>query len=432
MRYDDIDKSLARSLRRQIAVALLSSVALIAGFGGVAAYSEINGAVVGSGKFVSHGHTKQVQHPDGGIVGEIFVSEDQKVDAGQLLFTLDGTRVRASLGVVETQLRQMLVQQARLVAELTGEDLVLPEDAAGPDAEALLAAQVELMTARSATREVRKTQLREQIAHYTQRESIVATQRSSLQENIDLLEAQIADYTELHQKGLLVDSTLSQVQRERATLAGELASLDAQDFDIEQAVTMAELQIAQIDEEFAEAVLTELDLKNAEIARLREERVAALDRLARLDIRSPITGYLHELSVHTLGGIIGPGETLVSVIPADDQLVIEARLSPMDIDQIFVDQGARIRLSSLDQRVTPELFASVTDVSADLSVDPATGASYYLMRLQLPAAELDKIAGQTLRPGMPAEVFIETGSRTVLSYLVKPIADQIRHAMIEN
>jgi HlyD family secretion protein len=373
-----------------------------------------------------------VQHPDGGIVGKIFVREDEKVTAGQLLFTLDGTRVRASLGVVESQLRQMLVQQARLVAELTGEPLALPEEAAGPDAETLLAAQLELMSARGATRDVRQTQLREQIAHYTLREQSIETQRTSLLENIALLEEQITDFTALHEKGLLIDSTLSQVQRERATLAGELASLEAQNFDVQQAKTMAELQIAQIDEEFAEAVLTELDLKNAEIMRLREERVAALDRLARLDIRSPITGYLHELGVHTLGGIIGPGETLVSVIPADDQLVIEARLSPMDIDQVFVEQGARIRLSSLDQRVTPELFATVTDVSADLSVDPATGASFYLMRLALSADEIQKIAGQTLRPGMPAEVFIETGSRTVLSYLVKPIADQIRHAMIEN
>jgi HlyD family type I secretion membrane fusion protein len=432
MRYEDIDKSLARSLRRQIAVALLSSVALIAGFGGVAAYSEINGAVVGSGKFVSHGHAKLVQHPDGGIVSEIFVSEDERVSAGQLLFSLDDTRVRASLGVVEAQLRQTLVQRARLMAEMTSEPLEVPDDAAGPDVDALLASQLELMAARSATRDVRKTQLREQIAHFGLRETALATQRTSLEENVGLLEEQIAAFAELHEKGLLVDSTLSQVQRERATLAGELASLDAQDYEIQQAMTLAELQIAQIDEEFAESVLTELDLKNAEIARLREERIAALDRLSRTEIRSPINGYLHELSVHTMGGIISPGETLVSVIPTDDELVIEARLSPMDIDQVFVDQGARIRLSSLDQRVTPELFATVSDVSADLSVDQATGASYYLMRLQLPSTEIDRIEGQILRPGMPAEVFIETEARTVLSYLVKPIADQIRHAMIEN
>jgi HlyD family type I secretion membrane fusion protein len=187
----------------------------------------------------------------------------------------------------------------------------------------------------------------------------------------------------------------------------------------------------QVDEEFDQAILTELDEKRGEIARLQEERITAIDRLRRLDVRAPLTGFLHQLNVSTIGGIIQAGETLVSVIPMDDDLIVEAKLSPGDVDQVTAGQVARIRLTGLSQRVTPELSAGVIDVAPDLTMDEQSGQSFYTARLRISEEELAKVGADKLRPGMPVEVFFETTRRTILSYLVKPVSDQLHHAMRE-
>lgn len=435
MQYDALDQLISRSIRRQIVLSLSIAAIFMGGFAAAANWAEIHGAVMSSGKIIVLGRAKQVEHPDGGLIADIVVSEGDKVEAGQLLFRLDGTVAQANLGIIENQLLQLLAQESRLLAEQANRaDIEVPGDFTSVSAERrllLIEAQKELRAARAATRVSQKAQLARQISQLEEQISALKAQRQAVDDNIALVDDQLGRYTSLNDRGLIMHSQLISVQRERASLGGSQAALTAEIIETQQAMAQAELKLAQIDETFYESVLTELDLKRAEIAKLAEERVAAQDKIRRLDIRAPMTGSLHELNIHTIGSVAAAGETLVSIIPDDDELIVEAKLSPADIDQVHRGQNARIRLSSLSQRVTPELLASVIDISADLTHDPQTNTSYYLARLRINEDELGKVGKETLKPGMPAEVFVQTEARSILSYLIKPITDQITHAMRE-
>ena len=437
MRYEDIERSITRSTSRQIWLATILSVTLIGGLGAVAAYAEIGGAVLGSGTVIVQGRAKHVQHREGGVVGEILVTEGQEVQSGQLLFRLDDTTAKASLGIIDTQLEQLMAQEARLLAEQAGNEQPIQYPAEltqSTDARAALVmeGQQELYRSRQATREGQKAQLTEQIGQYEERVTALEAQRAAVSENVSLLNEQIADATHLHKQGLIVDSQLIAIRRENASLLGSMASLAAEIAEARQAISQAKLQFAQVDEQFYETVLVELDQKQTEIAKLKEERIAAMDRLDRLDIVAPIGGYLHHLEVHTVGGVVGPAERMVSIIPMDDELIVEARIAPNDVDQVIPDQHARLRLTGLDRRTTPELEADIMDVSADLTTDQQTGVSYYVARLRIDSEDIALVGAENLRPGMPVEVFVSTGMRSILSYLVKPISDQIQHAMRES
>ncbi|MDY8108966.1 HlyD family type I secretion periplasmic adaptor subunit [Fulvimarina sp. 2208YS6-2-32] len=437
MPADVLDRTITKSLRRQLMTAIAAATILSVGMGGVAAYAEIGGAVIGLGSIIVEGRSKQVQHNEGGVVKRIAVHEGAKVDAGQLLFVFDGTLVRANLAIVEAQLQQLVAQEARLLSELSGRrDIVFPEDdfAEGEtDRIALLkSGQIELFEARRLGILGRKEQLHAQIAQLDEKVSALNAQAVSIDENAALLAEQVSNIATLHGKGLIANSQLVTVKREHASLKGSRAAVAAEIVETRQAIGEKELALSQIDKEFREAVLTELDQKRVEIAKLRHERIAARDRLTRLELRAPMTGYVHALNVHTIGRVVAPGETLMQVVPADDDLIVEAKLRPVDVDQVAPKQKARIRLTGLNQRSTPELSVTVLDVSPDATEDPKTGMTYFSARLKIPEDQAKRIEDKELRPGMPVEVFIETSQRSILSYLVKPMRDQIEHAMRED
>ncbi|WP_185982721.1 HlyD family type I secretion periplasmic adaptor subunit [Aureimonas mangrovi] len=435
MAKNSLDRDIDRSLRFQITTALASILVLLGGFGGVAAYAEISAAVIGSGTVINAGRAKEVQHADGGIVSEIEVYDGERVEAGEVLFRLDGTVVRANLAIVTSQLLQLQAVEARLLAEQSRQtEIDFPASLGGQDDRTVLlrSGQIELLNARRATLDGRKAQLEEQIRQFHERIAALNAEQGAIAENLGLLEEQIEDIAHLHERGLVVDSQFITIKRERASLMGSHAALSSEIVEARQAIGERQLQMIQVDETFLEQVLTELEDKRVEIARLREERVAALDRLDRLDIRSPLSGFVHQLSVHTIGRVVAGGETLLQVVPDDDDLIVEAKLSPTDVDQVRPSQVARIRLTGLDQRVTPELYGNVLDVSPDLTTDQKTGMSYYTARIDIPEDQEARIDAKVLRPGMPAEVFVETNMRTILSYLAKPLHDQITHAMREN
>jgi HlyD family secretion protein len=354
-----------------------------------------------------------------------------------LLFRLDGTVAKASLGVIDTQLHQLLAQEARLLVEQAGSQSAIQFPAeltssSDPRVALVMKGQEELYVSRRTTLRGQKAQLTEQVGQLEEKATALEAQRAAVADNVDLLREQIEDAEHLHKQGLMVDSQLIAIRRENASLLGSMASLAAEIAEARQAISQAKLQLAQVDEQFYETVLVELDQKQTEIAKLKEERIAAVDRLDRLDIYAPIGGYLHQLEVHTLGGIVGPGERLVSIIPADDELIIEAKIAPNDVDQVAQNQEARVRLTGLDRRTTPELYADVMDVAADLTTDQHTGMTYYVARLRIDEEDIKIVGAENLRPGMPVEVFVSTGTRSILPYLVKPIADQIQHAMRES
>lgn len=423
----------SRSLRRHMAFALCAVLLLVGGIVASATLVEINGAVIAPGSIVVESNVKRVQHLEGGIVQQIHVREGQEVQAGDLLVRLDDTLTQANLGIVHSRLQELQAQEARLKAERDGRAaLVVPAALTAretdPEVAAMLDGQRSLLQVRLASRDGRKAQLAEQVKRLNERIAGLQTQRNAKTTEIELVSKELQDLSGLLAKGLIQQSRVTGLKRDKARLEGERGGFVSEMSQAAQSISEREIQILQIDEEMRAEVVEQLQGLRAEIAKLAEEKVAAEEKLRRVEIRAPRTGFVHQLSVHTVGGVVAPGEDLMLIVPDEDLLVIEAQVAPTDIDQLSVDQTATVRLPGFDQRTTPELSAQILTVSADLMQDPATGLSYYQARLVLTEDEIARLDGKTLMAGMPVEAFVHTGSRSILSYLIKPLSDHIVHA----
>ncbi|MEP2707923.1 MAG: HlyD family type I secretion periplasmic adaptor subunit [Roseibium sp.] len=428
---DDAMTDLKRTVRFHFLITTVLIVILIGGFGTWAATQQIAGAVVGSGTIVVESNIKDVQHREGGIVKEIHVKNGDLVEAGTLLVRLDDTVTRANLAVVNKQLTELTAQETRLVAER--DELEVPAfNTLNKDSlTEIERGQLLLFEARRAGLTGRVQQLKEQIGQYeTQIEGLTA-QLDAKKTEIDLVDQEVEDLGSLLTKQLVSKSRVTALRREQAGLKGEYGQLVSSIAQAKEAISEREIQILQLEEDTRAAVLEELQDARSRIAQLEEQQIAADDELSRVDIVAPQTGFVHQLSVHTVNGVIGAGETVMLIVPREDQLIVEAQIRPVDIDQLGQNQVARVRFPSFDQRTTPELTARLLTVSPDLTKDERSGMSYYTARLILDESELAKLEGQTLVPGMPVEAFLTTQDRTVLSYLIKPVTDQIAHAMRE-
>lgn len=427
----DADGMLRKTIRNHMLFALFVAVFVVGGIGVWAALTEIAGAVVSSGTIVVESNVKQVQHREGGIVQEIKVKDGDTVKAGDLLIRLDDTVTRANLAVITKQLTELTAQEARLEAERDGLNLISwGEDrpAASGDIER---GQQSLLEARQNSKDGRKNQLEEQIRQFNKQTEGLEAQVEAKVFEIDLIGDELEDLDGLLVKQLVSKSRVIALRRERARLKGEYGDLIANIARTKEAISERRIQILQIEEAYQAEVLEQLQEVRSRIAQLEEQKIAAEDQLTRVDILAPRSGFVHQLTVHTIGGVIAPGETVMSIVPREDQLIVEAQVRPVDIDQMAAGQAARVRFPSFDQRTTPELNAQLLTVSPDLTEDERTGESYYTARLVIEDVELSKLGDQVLVPGMPVETFLQTGERTVLSYLVKPITDQIAHAMRE-
>lgn len=288
-----------------------------------------------------------------------------------------------------------------------------------------------LLAARLISRKTHKAQLAEQIKRYEEQIAGLFVQRDAKAEEIRLVKQELRDLASLFDKGLVEKTRLIALKREEAKLEGERGRFVSEIAQSSQAISERKVQILQIDEDMRTEVVEHLQAVRAEIAELEEQSFVAKEQLSRAEIRAPRAGVVHQLAVHTVGGVVAPGEDLMTIVPQDDMLVIEAQISPTDIDQVFTSQEAIIRLPGLHRQSTPELKAKVINVSADLLQDPATGLSYYQARLALPEEEIGRLAGMSLKPGMPVEAFVQSEARSILSYLVKPLLDHIAHTFRE-
>ena len=436
MAEPDPGADVATSLRRHLLAAGVVVLLLVGGLGAWAGLSEISSAVVANGVVVVESNVKRVQHREGGIVREIKARDGDLVAAGDLLLRLDDTVTRASLAIVSTQLDELHAQAARLVAELdAAADISFPEAltrrAGEPAIRAAISGQQALLKARRASLKGRKAQLREQIGQFEKQVEGLKVQQVSKEEEIELTARELGDLETLFDNALIPASRIYALRRDRARLVGERGGFIAQIAQTKEAISERRTQILQIEEDLRAEVLQQLQDTRSRIAQLTERENAAMDELRRVDIRAPRSGYVHQLAVHTVGGVIGPGETAMLIVPREDLLVIEARIEPTDVDRLSRDQPVVVRFPNFNQQTTPELEARVISVSADLEVDRATGLSYYTARLALGDGEKEKLGGKAIVPGMPVEAFIVAGDRTVLSYLLKPLADQITHAFRE-
>ncbi len=287
------------------------------------------------------------------------------------------------------------------------------------------------MRARSGSLSKRKQQLEEQVAQLEKQMQGLDSQQSAKKAQVDLVEGELSGVQTLFDKKLVTQDRVTALKRDKAALEGEQNDALSQIAGLQEAIGERHTQIRQIEEESRADILQDLQDVSSRIAELELQKIAVADDLSRLQIRAPRSGYVNQLAVHTIGGVVHPGETILEIVPRGDQLVIEAEVAPSDIDQLSPDQDAIIRFPGLDRRTTPRLAARVQTIAADVTLDQASHTQFYSVRLKIPQEELAKLNGQKLVPGMPVEAFITTTSRTVLSYLMKPIADQVAHALRE-
>ncbi|MCX8999711.1 HlyD family type I secretion periplasmic adaptor subunit [Rhizobiaceae bacterium BDR2-2] len=426
----------SRSIRRHLMAGLLASVVLVGGVGTWAAATNLAGAVVASGHFVVDSYVKKVQHPTGGVVGEILVREGDKVRAGDVVMRLDATQTRANLAIVTKRLDELGARLARLEAERDDLDAIeLPDWLLArrddPDVASAIHSETRLFDFRKESREGKKAQLIERIAQYEHEIEGLKAQEIAYANGLAVLETEIVSQEALHNQGIVSVQRLNSLKTQAATYGGERGEKIAYQAQAAGRITETRLQILQIDQDLKAEVGRELREIQGQIGEYVERKVAAEDELKRIDIIAPQTGIVHELAVHTVGGVVSPADPIMLIVPEGDDLALEVQIQPQDIDQIQLGQKAVLRMSAFNTRITPELNAHVSRIAADLTTDERTGFSYYLVRLAVPADELKKLEELTLVPGMPAEAMIQTGERTALSYFVKPLSDQINRAFRE-
>jgi HlyD family secretion protein len=402
--------------------------------GGWAVLVPLSAAVMVPGTLVVESSVKKIQHPTGGIIAEIPVHDGMHVNKGELLVRLDEVQVRANLQVLAKQLDQTQVRIARLIAERDGMDE--PKLPGGHADERtgireLFAAETSLFKARASARQSQKGLLHGRIAQLEQEIDGHNAQVKSKAAQIDLISSELTGVQTLYDKQLVTLTRLTALQRDAARLDGEQGQLISTIAETRSKISEAELQITRIDQDLRTEVMKDLRDAQDKETELEERIVAARDQLDRIDIRAPTAGVVHQLSVHTIGGVIGRGEVMMEIVPDADDLQIQAKLPPNDIDHVRVDQRAFVRFSAFNQRTTPQLNAVVSYVSADLSHERQPDTPYYTVRVKIPGNERLRLGSLQLVSGMPAEVFLQTGSRTMMSYLLKPITDQLQRTFSE-
>ena len=424
------------SIRRHIIVGAILVGALVLGLGGWAATAQISGALIAQGSIVVDSNVKKVQHPTGGVVGEVFVRDGDHVKAGDVLVRLDETVTRANLAIVTKGLTELYARKARLAAERDGADvMVVPPELANrqnePDVKEALASERKLFDLRHEDRLGQKQQLQERITQLKQQIAGLEAQQAAKDKGIALTEQELQGVRDLWQKNLVQLNRLTSLQRDEARLDGERGQIIAQAAEAKGKIAEIQLQIIQVDQDLASDVAKELRETDSKIGEYVERKVTAEDQLKRTDIRAPQDGIVFQSTANTVGGVIAAGDPIMMIVPESDNLTVEVKVDPKDIDQVQFGQSVVLRFSSFNVRTTPEINGSVSRIAADTSTDQRTGQSYYLVRIAMPAQELKRLGDVRLTPGMPVEAFIETGERTMMSYLLKPLHDQLMHAFRE-
>jgi len=424
-----------RSILTHLIAGTAAVVLLVAGMGGWAYTTEIAGAIIAPGVLVVDSNVKKVQHPSGGVVRELLVDDGDHVTSSQLIVRLDDTQARANLAIFTKRLDELVARQAREEAERDGaSEIAFPAELTSRDSDPelakLIAGQRRLFEIRRNAREGERAQLAERINLLKQEIAGLEAQAAAKLTETDWIRQELEGVTKLWQKNLIQFPRLVSLQRDVAKTEGERAQLVSSIAQAKNKIAEIELQILQIDQDLRAEVGKDLASIRAEIAETSEQKIAAEDVLSRIDIRAPQEGTVHEMTVHTVGGVVAAGEPIMMIVPLNDTLDVEAKIAPESINQVRIGQRAVLRFSSFDQRTTPEIDGVVTRVSPDLIKDAKTNEQFYLVRIGIAANAVANLKMQ-LVPGMPVESFIKTDVRTVLSYLMKPLNDQVMRAFRE-
>jgi HlyD family secretion protein len=428
--------STKRSIRLNILAGVALVVVLAGAVGGWAATTELSGALIASGSVVVDTNVKKVQHPSGGVIGELRVREGDLVRAGDIVARIDQTITRANLAIVSKGLNELSARKARLASERDGAETVLfSEDLLSrsnePEAAQIMAGERKLFELRRTARAGLKAQLRQQSAQLVDEAAGLSAQQQAKVREIALINNELEGVRDLFKKNLVQINRLTQLEREATRLEGEQAQLLASIAQVKGKMAEIELKIVQINQDLSSEVSKEMREIDAKIGEFVERKIAAEDQLQRVDIRAPQDGTVFQLAVHTVGGVIAAGEAIMLIVPNADNLAIEAKVNPQDIEQVRLGQGALLRFPAFNVATTPEITGEVARVSADTSVDQRSGLSYYTIRISVHPDQLARLGKSRLVPGMPVECFIQTGERTVVSYLLKPLRDQLARTFRE-
>jgi HlyD family type I secretion membrane fusion protein len=433
-RLTDINLKKDLGVKLRVAAGTFAAFCLVGALGGWAATSELSGAVIASGIVKVDKDLRAVQHLDGGIIRTIAVKKGDLVAAGQVLFTLDDTQMRSELHIIRSQLIEMLAKRQRLIAE-RDQLTEMPPIEGHADLpitnSAVLKGEIRLFNGNRDNRISQVSQLKMSIAQLEEEINGLDAQAEANNRELELVESEVSKVRGLQKKGLVDNSRVYSNTRDLTKLKGEHGQIASNIARSNSRRSEIELQILAIDDMARTDAQKQLSEVEPRIAELTERRAAISDRLTRMDIRAPIAGTINELSINTIGGVITPAQKLLTIVPENAKLQIEVKLQPTDIDQVFVDQPAKLRFSAFSSRDTPELSGTVAFVSPATTTDPSNGQVYYVAQIDVSDNEMVKLHGKKLVPGMPVETFVQTESRTALSYLAKPFADQIQRAFRE-
>ena len=427
------------SLNRQAIAGLLAAGLMVAATGSWAALATIQDAVMAPGTVVVNSQKKKVQHPDGGIVAEIGVEDGTHVVAGSIMFRLDGRQLSADMGTVRRRISELSAKKWRLTTErdwLSVLPVWQPPFGAGEASEdddlaAILASQRQLFETKRQVLEQQKLQLAERINQLKRQLEGLDAVSEARSKQLAIASDELKKLTELASKGLVPMARWTPVQREEAGLIGELGQTVAEKAKARGQIAEFELKRIEIEQSYRKEALDELQAVEGELSQLAEKRRAIETKLQRLDIRAPVSGRILELAVHTVGGVIGSGDTLAYIIPDNDELVVDAQVPPRQIDRVHSGAPARIRFTSFDRTTTPELAGRVAWISADQAVSAENRPPTFKVRIELNEGELKRLGGSTIGSGMEAEVMLTGPQRSAMSFILKPITDQLQRTFRE-
>lgn len=423
-----------QSLRRQratiVALVLLVACFLIGGF-----LIPIGGAVIGTGQVGVESRVKKIAHPTGGVVAEILVENGQRVRKGQVLLRFDDTVSRADASFSSLSVDQLLARRARLEAEQSGAgSIAFPAELRRGDPSTLraMADEEKLFRIRRSEQAGLTAQLRARVAQYDQQINGYQAQINAVQAQRRLIEPERKGVRDLWKQDLVTISRMNELERSAVDLQGSVGALQASIAQAQARITEAREQIIQLGQTSRVDAGTELSRVNDSLNQQQVRSVSAIDARARSVVRAPYDGVVDKLSVSTIGGVVRPADVMMEIVPDSDQMLVDGVVQPGDIDQIRVGQQARIRFAAFNSPTTPEIRGRVTFVAADQTSDPQSRVSYYPVRVAIDEADLAKYPELVLKAGMPADLFIETGQRSMMSYLTKPLRDQFARAFTDN
>ncbi len=428
------------SARRHTLAGLAVTVMLTGGVGLWATQSQIAGAVIAQGHLRVDTRSKEISHLDGGVVQDILVRDGDQVEAGQVLIRLDPTSVAASLEIVDAQLDEHLALRARLLAENLGHEKLVLDDAlaariaARPEAQARIEGQQAILDAGRTRIERQTSQLREQLRQTEEQIVGYEAQIAALDKQLELVTEELATAQGLHDRGFAPKTKVTELRLREADLMGSRGAIASQAAEAAARGAEIGLRILEVEAERHQVAVQQLREVEAKLNELHEQRIGLAPALQRMEIRAPESGTVLNLQTHTIGGAISPGRPLLSIVPDDEELVVEVRIDAASRDRVWIGQEARVKFPSFNQRITPDIPGQIKTLSADAVEDDRTGMRFYLADLEVDPqalAQIEEINGIRLSPGMLSEVYIHTEDRTAASYFIKPVLDSFNRAFRE-